>query len=81
MHDDGNGPALYVGGNFTIAGGVAANRIARRDGTSGSTLGGGLGDRLIHGSAAPEPRARRYLSATSSKSKAFFGSAGTILKT
>lgn len=40
--DDGNGPALYVGGTFTHAGGQPASRIARWDGTSWSPLGEGL---------------------------------------
>ncbi|MBX3323034.1 MAG: hypothetical protein KF757_08605 [Phycisphaeraceae bacterium] len=47
VFDDGSGPALYVGGNFTIAGGVAANRIARWSGTDWSALttqgGNGVG--------------------------------------
>ncbi|MBX3318118.1 MAG: hypothetical protein KF902_14775 [Phycisphaeraceae bacterium] len=30
--DDGSGPALYAGGSFTIAGSVAANRIAKWQG-------------------------------------------------
>ncbi|HTY89284.1 MAG TPA: hypothetical protein VMB80_17685 [Candidatus Acidoferrum sp.] len=33
---------LYAGGNFTNAGGIAANRIAKWNGTSWSTLGSGL---------------------------------------
>jgi hypothetical protein len=32
---------LYVGGDFTIAGGIAANYIAKWDGTSWSALGSG----------------------------------------
>ncbi len=40
--DDGGGPALYVGGAFTHAGGVLANGIARWDGTSWSALGSGV---------------------------------------
>ena len=39
--DDGSGPGLYAGGAFTVAGGVAANRIARWDGSSWSPLGAG----------------------------------------
>ncbi len=35
------GPALYVGGQFSEAGGVAAKNIARWDGASWSPLGGG----------------------------------------
>jgi hypothetical protein len=55
--DDGSGrgPALYVGGIFTTAGGVPANRIAKWDGTSWSSLGtgssngvGGLGTPGVH---------------------------------
>jgi hypothetical protein len=43
--DDGDGPhqpALYVGGYFTSAGGVAANHIAKWDGTAWSGLGSGI---------------------------------------
>ena len=42
VFDDGGGPALYVGGNFTVAGGVVANRIARWDGSSWTPLGSGM---------------------------------------
>ncbi len=42
VFDDGSGPALYVGGDFTTAGGVTVNGIARWDGSSWSSLGGGL---------------------------------------
>ncbi len=42
--DDGSGLALYAGGNFTLAGGVAADRIARWDGTHWTALGSGLDD-------------------------------------
>ena len=41
-HDDGSGPALYAGGDFTLAGGVTANRIARWDGASWTPLGSGM---------------------------------------
>lgn len=43
VFDDGSGggPALYVGGDFTIAGGVLANRIVRWDGSGWSPLGSG----------------------------------------
>jgi hypothetical protein len=40
--DDGTGPALYVGGTFTSAGGVPAANIARWDGSAWSPVGGGL---------------------------------------
>ncbi len=42
VFDDGSGPALYAGGRFTAAGGVAANRIAMWNGTSWSALGVGM---------------------------------------
>ncbi|RJP89124.1 MAG: hypothetical protein C4518_10310 [Desulfobacteraceae bacterium] len=37
---------LYAGGEFEIAGGVAAKNIAKWDGTSWSSLGSGIGDRV-----------------------------------
>jgi hypothetical protein len=39
VFDDGSGPALYVGGNFTSSGGFSASQIAKWDGTSWSALG------------------------------------------
>jgi hypothetical protein len=42
VFDDGGGPALYAGGYFGTAGGVAASRIARWDGASWSAVGGGI---------------------------------------
>jgi len=42
VYDDGSGPALYAGGQFTTAGGVEANRIAKWDGASWSPLGSGM---------------------------------------
>ncbi len=42
VFDDGSGPALYVGGDFTLAGTVAANFMARWDGSAWSALGIGL---------------------------------------
>lgn len=44
VYDDGSGPALYVGGDFDSAGGVAANAIARWNGASWSALGRGMHD-------------------------------------
>ena len=47
--DDGGGPnppALYAGGDFTAAGGVGANRIAKWDGASWSALGSGMNGRV-----------------------------------
>ncbi|PWU19160.1 MAG: hypothetical protein C5B50_07290 [Verrucomicrobia bacterium] len=37
-----SGRTLYAGGNFTTAGGVAANNIAQWDGTNWSALGSGM---------------------------------------
>lgn len=42
VFDDGSGPALYVAGNFTFAGGVAASNIAKWNGSSWASLGTGL---------------------------------------
>ena len=43
VFDDGGGPALYVGGLFTTAGGVLARSVAKWDGSSWSALGSGMG--------------------------------------
>jgi len=43
VYNDGNGDALYAGGNFTTAGGVTVNHIARWDGSSWSALSGPAG--------------------------------------
>jgi len=40
--DDGSGRALYVAGQFSTIGGVSAPNIARWDGTSWSSVGGGI---------------------------------------
>jgi hypothetical protein len=50
IYDDGTGPALYVGGMFTLAGGVTVNNIARWDGSEWSDVGGG-----VAGSSSPPP--------------------------
>jgi hypothetical protein len=42
IHDDGSGPALYVGGQFSVAGGEPAENIARWTGESWETLGAGV---------------------------------------
>jgi trimeric autotransporter adhesin len=54
VFDDGSsgGPALYAGGLFTTAGGVPANRIAKWNGTSWSSLGTGSANG-VSGNAAP----------------------------
>ena len=41
-HDDGHGPALFLGGGFRIAGDVVASRVVRWDGASWSRVGAGL---------------------------------------
>jgi len=46
VFDDGSGPALYSGGDFTHAGGVPAANIARWDGTAWSALTGSSGNGL-----------------------------------
>ncbi len=50
--DDGSGPALVVGGSFTSAGGAVANRIARWNGSSWSSLGSDGGNGLDDSVAA-----------------------------
>ena len=49
VFDDGSGagPALYAGGTFTSAGGVAANRVAKWDGVSWSPLGSGFSPAVL----------------------------------
>ncbi len=42
VFDDGHGPALYVGGLFTAAGGVPASNLAKWDGHAWSAVGGGI---------------------------------------
>jgi hypothetical protein len=49
VFDDGSGPALYAGGDFETAGGVAANSIARWDGSSWSALGSGMDGDVVLG--------------------------------
>jgi hypothetical protein len=52
VFDDGSGPALYAGGYFDTAGGVAANGIAKWNGSSWSALGSGLSS--PHGASSVE---------------------------
>lgn len=47
VYDDGTGPAVYVGGHFTVAGEVIANKIARWDGTNWSPVSSGM-DGSVH---------------------------------
>lgn len=46
VFDDGSGPSLYAGGEFTSAGGVAALGLARWEGSSWQTLAGAASDVL-----------------------------------
>jgi len=50
--DDGGGGALFVGGDFIAAGGVAANRVAKWDGSDWSALSGPSGIGVAGGSVA-----------------------------
>lgn len=44
--DDGTGPALYVGGSFTVTDGGHMNYIAKWNGKKWSSLSGGMNDRV-----------------------------------
>src|SRR5262245_6472774 len=44
VYEDGSGQALYVGGDFNVAGGVTPIRIAKWDGSSWSALGSGMNE-------------------------------------
>ena len=46
VFDDGQGSALYVGGNFATAGGTTVNNIAKWDGTNWSALGAGTNNEV-----------------------------------
>jgi hypothetical protein len=65
VYDDGSGPALYVTGNFTRAGGATVNHVAKWNGSawsglaggfslSGGTLGAGFSLGVFDGGAGPE---------------------------
>lgn len=41
VFDDGSGPALYVGGQFTSIAGIPVSNLAKFDGTTWSDVGGG----------------------------------------
>jgi hypothetical protein len=47
VFDDGKGSALYAGGEFTTAGDVAANRIAKWNSTQWSGLGSGMNGSVL----------------------------------
>lgn len=42
VFDDGTGPALYIGGRFSTAGGMSVLQIAKWNGTQWADVGGGL---------------------------------------
>ncbi|NOT32369.1 MAG: HYR domain-containing protein [Planctomycetes bacterium] len=42
VYDDGSGPALHAGGNFSSAGGGAASGVAKWDGSSWAALRSGM---------------------------------------
>jgi hypothetical protein len=42
VYDDGSGPALYAGGYFSLAGGLAVRNVARWDGSSWTALVSGM---------------------------------------
>ena len=46
VHDDGSGPALFAGGEFTTVSGVSAVRIARWNGVGWTRLGNGLNQQV-----------------------------------
>ncbi len=52
VFDDGGGSALYAGGGFTSAGGVAANHIAKWNGSNWSALGSGMSGSVDNGVVA-----------------------------
>jgi len=57
VFDDGTGPALYVGGNFTTVGGtVSANRVARYKSTGWSAVGAGLNNTVYTIEASVDSR-------------------------
>jgi hypothetical protein len=47
VFDDGNGPALYAGGRFQMAGGTPAGGIARWDGTTWTAPGNGTNGQVL----------------------------------
>ena len=48
VFDDGTGSALYVGGDFTLAGGIAAIRVAKWNGSEWSAVGTGLPQAVLN---------------------------------
>ena len=48
VFDDGGGPALFAGGDFTTAGGGPANRVAKWNGSSWAPLGSGIASGVVN---------------------------------
>ena len=46
VYDDGAGPALFVGGEFSVVGNVVASNIAKWDGRQWQSLGSGTNDNV-----------------------------------
>ncbi len=46
VHDDGSGPSLFIGGEFSTVAGVDRGYIARWDGQSWHDVGGGMGGQV-----------------------------------
>ena len=61
VFDDGSGPALYAGGQFATAGGVAANNIARWDGQTWTGVGSGVGATDSSGSGVNDTPEKLHL--------------------
>jgi hypothetical protein len=47
VFDDGSGPALFIGGTFTVAGGVGGNRLTRWDGSHFAPVGPALTNGVV----------------------------------
>ena len=47
VYDDGSGPDLYAGGDFTTAGGISASRIAKWDGVAWTRLRSGMNNPVV----------------------------------
>ena len=46
VFDDGSGSSLYVGGNFSTAGAISANHIARWNGVAWSAVNSGINGKV-----------------------------------
>jgi hypothetical protein len=75
VFDDGSGAALYAGGLFTHAGGVAASDIAKWNGSSWSALGTGL---VCAGCSVSQPLGAKALAVFDDGSGLAMYASGTI---